>query len=370
MDRDRLEHLSIARGIGILLVVIAHSFVPEIRGSNGVISAVFLWICGYAMQLFMLISGYLYQRGYPKYRQNGGLRFYAGKFKALIIPYLSMSALAYTGIGVAYLIPPLARVLASASYSRVSFAESLFQIITLEGHMINHLYFLPTLFLILALTYATGRFFKSIPGMIVCLISFILLDLLPMPHLISRICWLLVFFCFGRFVTFVDTLSQKKMLIPLIPVHFVCLFIQRAGLLSRNTSLSRDAVLPWDVTLDFGLVLNSLVAVAIGVSGALIVLAVSRIIAGKTAGSLIGRLGDNSMIIYLLHQPFIVSGVSGILLMYTFIPHLMICFVTLVPGITIPLLVNRYVITKVRLLRGLFTGDFSKKEKRMAVPND
>jgi len=344
--RNRLEYLSIARGFGMLAVVLAHTFVPEIRGASPVISIVFLCICAYSMQLFIMLSGYLFQRSLEKYLDGSRFRFCFDKLKALIVPYLSMSVLSYGGAALAFMVPRLASVLNSAGLGKVGLAQAAFQIATFENHMITHLWFLPTLFLIYVVSILTGRFLSRPPGLIAGAALFLAAHYLPMPVLAYRVCALLIYFCIGRQMAFLDASTQKKWIALLIPVFLGSYAVQQAGWLS------------WSIPLE------ALIALVIGTTGALSFIAVSRVLAGRAAGCALSWVGENSFVIYLLHQPFIISGISGVLLMYSALPHLVICAITLVLGITIPCLADRFIISKARPLRWMFKGEFSAKKKR------
>jgi len=351
-DSDRrLSFINIARGFANFFVVLLHTFVPEIRGNSPAVLTAFFWMNAFTFQLFMVISGYLYERGYGKYRAKGYAGFFRGKLQTVILPYVSVSALSYVGIGLAFLAPPLARVLQTGGYAPFRIFDAALQIITYEGHIINHLWFLPTLFLIFALTYITGRFFAGLPGLLISVALSLLSYHIVMPALVYRVCAMFVFFNIGRRIAFVDAFSQTKRLAVMLVVFIGAFAADRAGLLDRSRSL------------------QAISAIVIGTSGAMVFIAISRIVEGKALGRGLSWIGDNSFAIYLLHQPFIVSGISGILLMFTALPHLVICAITLALGILLPSLLNRFVISRIRLLRGLLLGDFSANETQVEKRN-
>ena len=73
----RIEWIDIAKGIGIILVVIGH--ISQIEVLNDIIYS-------FHMPLFFIISGYLYKR-----KEN----FTKGKFKKILIPYLAFSIISF-----------------------------------------------------------------------------------------------------------------------------------------------------------------------------------------------------------------------------------------------------------------------------------
>ena len=78
-DKDRIKYINIARGFTCFFVVFAHTIVPDIRKDSPIALAAFLWMSAFTIHLFMVISGYLYQRSYDKYRSKGFIRFIRAK---------------------------------------------------------------------------------------------------------------------------------------------------------------------------------------------------------------------------------------------------------------------------------------------------
>ena len=344
-DRDRIKYIVIARGFANFFVVLLHTFVPEIRSDGPYVLTAFFWMNSFTFQLFMMISGYLYERGYLKYRDKGFGGFMRGKLRTIMLPYLTISVFSYAGIGLAFLLPASAKVLYAGGYSKTGLGEAVFQIITYENHIIKHLWFLPTLFIIFLLTFLMGKFFAGLPGLIICLAMAVTSYCFKMPTLIYRVCSMFIFFNIGRRIKFIDFFSSKKWFVPLLAVFIGAFIVDRAGLFLNNRALA------------------ALSAVVIGTTGSLTFFTFSKFIVDTAFGRRVSWIGDNSFVIYLLHQPFVVSGVCGVLLMYTALPHPVICAVALVLGISIPCLLNKYLIGRIRLLRGLILGDFMKNHE-------
>jgi len=339
---NRLEHLNIARGFAILLVVILHVFVPEIRGGNRIYFTIFMCISSLFMPLYTMLSGYLFERGYEKYRQSGFRSFILRKFQGLMIPYLTVSVLSYAGIGIVFTLPKLDSVLTRAGYVRFKIQEAIFQILTLEGHIDRHLWFLYSLFIVFILTFIFGSFFKSPVGLLTVTVIYCAPVFFPMPELAERVCRMLLFFQSGRYTALIDKYAQKKYLPPTAFIFTALLTVQRFGWLEQFR-------LP-----------NNIFNIFIGIAGTLVVFCLSLIITGNRVGRIISKVGDYSFVIYLLHQPFIISGVSGILLMYTRLPHIVICSVTFVLGILLPSLAEKFIVRRSETLRLLFLGDLKK----------
>lgn len=88
MNNKRIEWLDIAKGIGILLVILGHCLNINQRS--------FHLIFTFHMPLFFLLSGYVFKDKVPFFK------FIGKKFKTLIIPFLGFFAL---GLIVTFLVP-------------------------------------------------------------------------------------------------------------------------------------------------------------------------------------------------------------------------------------------------------------------------
>jgi peptidoglycan/LPS O-acetylase OafA/YrhL len=97
-----------------------------------------------------------------------------------------------------------------------------------------------------------------------------------------------------------------------------------------------------------------------GLSGVLAFLAVSRVLTGKAMKAL-GFVGDYSYSIYLLHQPFVVSGFSALLVKLTPLPIWSVCVVTFILGIAVPIAADRLILRRARVLSAVILGNFTKR---------
>ena len=112
MNTKRLDWIDIAKGIGIILVVLGHTLVPQVR-ETGFVG--FLWM-------------YLFEKGLFHYTNKG--KFILGKLQYLMLPYLIFSTFAYLFIGFSLKIPLLAKVLESGGYTAVDLKDAILQIVT------------------------------------------------------------------------------------------------------------------------------------------------------------------------------------------------------------------------------------------------
>jgi len=62
MNTKRLDWIDIAKGIGIILVVLGHTLVPQVR-ETGFAGFLWIFIYNFHMPLFFFLSGYLFEKG-------------------------------------------------------------------------------------------------------------------------------------------------------------------------------------------------------------------------------------------------------------------------------------------------------------------
>ena len=132
MNTKRLDWIDIAKGIGIILVVLGHTLVPQVR-ETGFAGFLWIFIYNFHMPLFFFLSGYLFEKGLSHYTNKG--KFILGKLQYLMLPYLIFSTFAYLFIGFSLKIPLLAKVLESGGYTAVDLKDAILQIITYNNHI-------------------------------------------------------------------------------------------------------------------------------------------------------------------------------------------------------------------------------------------
>ena len=74
--------------------------------------------------------------------------------------------------------------------------------------------------------------------------------------------------------------------------------------------------------------------------------------------------------IYLMHAPFLVSGLMGILLAYSPFPTVICCVSVLVLGLFIPIVVSKFIIQKIPFLSVLILGKNYKNSTPINASNN
>lgn len=333
----KLKFVDISKGIGILLVVLGHTVVPEMRNNSAVCAGLFRFIYSFHMPLFVGLSGYIFELNREKYITRGFKRFALSKCKALILPYISFSILSYAGINLAFRVPLLADVLRRGGYEPTPLPSALFQIVTHIGHIDNHMWFVYALFFIFLISFLLRGLAKNLLFLLAVYAAYLTLALSgsDAPLIVLKVLLHLVYFNLARYITVIDRLTRNRICLPLLCASFLLLYCASCA--------------------DWG-VLGPILEIPVAVAGSLSVLAFARRLTAARAANPLAMLGNYSYDIYLIHQPFIVSGTGGLLLAATSLRYPVICAVTFVLGCAVPMILSRCVLRRYRILNAAFLG--------------
>lgn len=340
-DNQRLDWVDIAKGIGIILVVFAHTLVPQIRESSAAAKFLWIFIYNFHMPLFFFLSGLLFERGLARYTSRK--KFILGKLKLLMLPYLVFSVLAYLIIGTAMHIAPLAGVLQGGGYSIAGIKEAAVQILTYNGHADQHLWFIYSLFIIFVVNILFPKAMKSKPMLVLLALLYISKARIHYFGILNYTVDNFIFFSLGRVLT-----AQKS----LKPAHTI---IAAAVLAAAGGvySFFYTTGMPDNALLKSSLYLVRLIS---AVSGIMTVRGLSEYLQTKKISGLFRTLGLYSYDIYLMHAPFLVSGSMGILLAYTPLPVPVCCAAVLIAGLFLPLVVSKFIIRRIPALSLILLG--------------
>ena len=106
------------------------------------------------------------------------------------------------------------------------------------------------------------------------------------------------------------------------------------------------------------------------VTGIMTVCNISKHLQNKAPQKLLKTLGMYSYDIYLMHAPFLVSGLMGILLAYSPFPTVICCVSVLVLGLFIPIVVSKFIIQKIPFLSVLILGKNYKNSTPINASNN
>ena len=340
----RIDSIDVAKGIGIILVVFAHTIVPQLRENGKAAGFLWIFIYNFHMPLFFFLSGILFEKGLAKYTDKR--KFILGKLKYLMLPYLTFSVFAYVFISIALKISFLAPILKSGGYSAASFTDALFQILTYNGHIDQHLWFVYSLFIVFVINILMPKITRSRVMLIVFRALYVSKAFVHYYGILDYTAGDFLFFSLARVMTARDIKPALRS--PLSLAAVIAVFVTSGCIYSffYVTSMP-DGVLK--------ALLYTVRAVS-SVSGIITVYTLSERIAKARASKPLKEIGLYSYDIYLMHAPFLVSGSMGILLAYAPLPAPVCCAAVLVIGIALPYALSRLVIRKIPPLSVIILG--------------
>lgn len=357
MKKYRMDSIDIAKGIGILLVVFAHTLVPQLRNDNAVVKSLWIFIYNFHMPLFFFLSGWLFEKGLHNYTNKG--KFIAGKLKFLMLPYITFSVFAYALINIAMHISKLASILGNGGYSAVAPLDAAFQILTYNNHADQHLWFVFSLFILFLINILIPKIMKSKPMLILLLALYVSKAFIHYYGIFDYTASDLFFFSLARVM-----FSEEKRNFALTPLKFI---ITAAIFICTNCVYSYFYVtqMPDGIIKAMLYIIRSISSVA----GIMTVCAIASYIENKKASRPLKELGMYSYDIYLIHAPFLVSGSMGIALSFTKLPPFVCCGAVLVIGICVPYIISKFIIRKVPALSVLVLGKNHTKSKEKKFTN-
>lgn len=305
MSKQRLQYMDLAKGVGIILVVIGHSTYAS--------DSVLTWLAGFHMPLFFIISGMLLFLG--KESERSFKEILIKKGKGILLPYATFSILTILINSVFY-----ALFMGGFSFDKI--IPNIIETVTFYG--ISVLWFLPALFLGEILFLAVLKKFKTKGVMIVgILFGIIVIAGTPVFKANFPIEQNLAFQCIGNIITVL--LRSMAGYVFLAIGYLLKRFIKDTGIFSIKEAGLGAALLigqfflgRWNGRVDLHfLVFNHGIIYFLGAAmGTLGVVFLCKNIScisikGKVLeGRWLAYFGKNSLIIMATHLDFLVMLVS------------------------------------------------------------
>ena len=350
MSGKKYEFLNIAKGIGILLVVIGHAITKDIAAGSAVWLVVRTFIYDIHMPLFFIVAGFLFDLYYIKYREKGYANYLAKKSKKYMIPYLVMNLFAIAVFVVIGLIPALKAIVPIPESLSGGVGAILKALVLLEGTIDEHLWFAYVMFVVLIFNYLVYGLIKGDKRgayrnvlFIVALGLYLLSYAINMPSIILRTLRYNLYFNIGCVMKRMKY-EGKLPLAADISVAVACV----ASFAVYMRFFYGTSFLP---------IVAGLLLAVIGTTGSICVFTLSDLLVGvKSVKKPFLFLNGCSYPIYLYHQPFIVSGTIVILTKLGFVPLISVPIAVAV-GLGVTIAVYKLIVSKNKVLKLLFAGE-------------
>lgn len=359
---DQKRYIDTARGIAILLVILGHSITEDMAAASLPALVLRTFVYSVHMPIFFFISGYLFQIKEQDYFSSPLMKYTVSKFRRLMVPYISFSIINYLILYAAALVPSISGILESHGYVCGSITDSLFQILTFQGHLDTHLWFCYVMFLILCI----NRLFIRNNTCITLMMMLAVYAIWSMwktsggdvPYLASQCMHYLYVFCAGRLWSRYECSQEKRgKSIQNQLVYMSGLIL--AAAFTAQMAAEKARMIP----------LKSALLPLVELSGCVFIIFFisKKLVLAKTAISLhmsdfleyTGR-SDVSFPIYLLHMPFIVSG-SVVVLSKAGLPMPLVIILSTLIGFVTSLLIRKLLYVS-SLLKTLLFGISSQNK--------
>ena len=357
VQKERSAAIQIMRGIAILLVLYHHASMQV--DADGFLRGLRLVVTGFHMPVFFLIAGYLFQLKAARYSENKP-RFLLNKAQHLLIPYVFWTVILWAAVQIAHIVasPGIRDMMVQNGFDRMSPLKLGIGLLTYEYYYTQHLWFLYILFVYFLLHILIGKAGSSVPFIAACGVVGLFAAAVQMPHMITRfLCWA-VFFAFGRAVGRYDGLHRTvralgtKKGLPFLLVAFAVfsaarIYVETAGL---------DGVF-WKCVQRFVLYGSAF-------SGSGVVYVIAEKLDRINKGKLLTLLGDHSLDIYLMHNPYFVAFSAMALTNFLHLNAYPALLAAIVIGVTAPTILSRFIIRKIGILSFVMLG--IRKPKKAA----
>lgn len=344
MDKRQADVIKIAKGISIFCVVLGHTMIPAMRENDSFIYRLWTIIYLFHMPVFFAASGILYELNRNRYEKES-LQFIKRKWNLLIIPYLTISVCIYLLLMAANRIPGVSGLMARYIPHVPTLKNALLEVLTYENHMGQHLWFVLVLFLIFLTNILTCRLNQRILCIGLMIAPVFVLPVLKakyaVPDIPNYFLFELPFFMLGRLI------AQEKPLLNKATKENITPFVFAALAFLYLAFINETDILPGPVRWVYLFVTRC--------AGIMMVFSLAAFIEKKNFLKTLWKyLERKSYPIYLLHQPFMVSGTAGVLIAMG-VPNPIVIGAGTLAGLAVPLMIDQ-VMGKNRLYQKWILG--------------
>lgn len=287
--------MRIMRGLAILMILLHHAL-SHTEQTHGTVMLTYA-LNHVHVVVFFVLAGVLFEYKKTDIYQNGFWAFARNKSRRLLLPYLFWSLLLAIGVKIASQLPTVASLIDKLGYREWSIGEIVWNTLTMQDYYTQHLWFIYVLFFIY-LANAVAK--EGIANVKAFLLLFALVNILSLagvslPFLLDRFLQHLCNFLFGRLMfrfRVWDKLPQKRVTALSLLIIAVLESLEYFSLSDFSYTCLGNFI--W------------------GIAGTQVILAVACLASkkAKLVAAWLCRVGNASYPIYLLHNPYIVSGLS------------------------------------------------------------
>lgn len=325
MNKKRVEWLDIARGIGIILVVLGHAVSGSVRSISKSSDIIYNIIYFFHMPLLVFLSGCSYKISQEQYMKKGYLVL-KDKIKQLLLPYISYSFFIFLCFRIAYLIPVASKILTKSSYNKITINQWFKLMLMGYNKYSIHLWYIYALFLMFGLTFVVQNTFKNYKTIL--LVASLVLYFLSLNYSNITLVISILHYCSLYYIMFVlGAFYIKETVMKANWIKIVAVIGILYAILESNSDIDMNNILGKNIKI----------IIDLGAKMVLIFLICNfaMMINGRLK-KLLKYIGKESFGIYIFHQPFYCSGVGMVLCAVGGIPVSVIISIAIVLSFFVP----------------------------------
>lgn len=330
------------RGLAILMVVIHHTLnnLPTIgRGY-------LLTLVNSDVAIFFAISGYLFEKKFDKYKSNKMI-FIKKKASQLLVPYLFWSLILYIGAWVlhSFIGGKLSDILNGFGFVKLTGFQIACSVITFQNSYVEYLWFIYILFAYFIVNIYVDRRLNNLWSVaIILLIASGLNYYFDLPYLVWKFLQHYSDFLIGRIAYGLireDKVNSVKWGVPVSLLLLTSFMVSALNLRTTN-----GLIHVWVITMAKHIMYWSICFCCFWFAS---------MIKDHKFAMLLGRVGDYSYDIYLMHTPYVVPVVAKVMYSLTGL-RILSMVVTILCGVVIPVIISSFVLRRIPILRRVALG--------------
>ena len=317
----RVEWIDIAKGMGLLFVVLGHTMTTPIRNASTIAFWVYTAIYFFHMPFMFYLSGRTFGMSAERYSKGKNISFIKKKAWQLLVPYMVYGGIVYVIFALANGIPQLNRILEGAGYGKQGIVDWLYGMVIGDNLYSYHLWFIYGLFLMNVFSYFIRRYCKY-HKVILLLIAFIGIGARVFVNtsywgILNLVMKCYLWFVLGSYVDVTKYVKKWWMKIwQFVGIVYLFIYVLDIGDWCTNNGkyvcgflsvlLHKSVEMDQSLWLISGLLLEVVKWIA-DVGIIVFFVQIATWLRGKIR-EIFQNTGRNSYGIYLFHQPFFASG--------------------------------------------------------------
>lgn len=340
-ENNRIEWVDVAKGIGILLVLIGHAPRDAMRSRYVSIDFLYHFIYSFHMPLFFFLSGVVYEHTKKNKLEKKDFRFVTGKAKSLLVPWISFSVLIYMIVYGLNLIPGIQGMVAGTFMEQIPFGEYVKANLFSENPYCIHIWYMYILFIVQTIVFLYDKLWRYISKREDTTGAFIILSILAAGayfflaygQTAQKVWAYLLYYIMG--ILYKKVVQKKGSFFSVLYLPGIvisCCYVWCMSIGNLQLPMWRWVVYQLQTYVGAPLMI-------------LLVISMSNGLTRMKKDRGFRWLGERSFTIYLLHQPFPCAVIGTLLvkvLPETYIYYVLIMLVCIVCSIFVPVLITEF----------------------------